>query len=642
MNEPEHYDEYEIDLREYIMLLWNAKWFIIGLCIIAVITAGVYTVSFTEPKYEADASLLIMPPTYTTSLDVSTLPINTYQNIALTDTIKQEIIDELDLKREDGSSYTVANLENKMTLEVSRQETDRGEANGSQYPFFVMKVKGVDPERCSEIANTWANKFMKASEDIRKGEVKEVSSVIIEQFEDTEKELNTAREELKDFKKESRLELKNSKLDILKTKLSEYENKYLSLETDLGSEKTKLKEMKSQLNNMKNDGEWAGKLSIDKKGNSILNKNKQNYLEAQEKLLAFKQNNDQEILQEEIETELEKLNKYQNEKIELEINKNSSNIDQIIKIREELSNAEAKLAHLRKELNKRQVKDDWKGLFEKDFSQDEFETPALKAKNDYREAQKELLKFKDQSNLGLLKQKISIKENKLENYKKRTSSLEEKLNDLKTTNEEIKVFLDKEPKKLELKKSLNEDSFWSNVLEKEKIEILKELSLTNEIINPLFEKLKNNYTDNQIKIESIPNQLKYYNENISKTESELKKLKNDLETKNQKLKRLQDNLEHYYSIYNNYEKNYKDLVFDFEKTKLKINSLEEQLKSYKKFEPKEIKDQIEKYEGLIEEQKSRINKMKNKLYELNQQEDRLKSDLDNYKKIYQNEVQTYR
>ncbi|MGM0437321.1 MAG: GNVR domain-containing protein, partial [Bacillota bacterium] len=33
---------------------------------------------------------------------------------------------------------------------------------------------------------------------------------------------------------------------------------------------------------------------------------------------------------------------------------------------------------------------------------------------------------------------------------------------------------------------------------------------------------------------------------------------------------------------------------------------------------------------------------KNKLYELNQQEDRLKSDLDNYKKIYQNEVQTYR
>ena len=81
---------------------------------------------------------------------------------------------------------------------------------------------------------------------------------------------------------------------------------------------------------------------------------------------------------------------------------------------------------------------------------------------------------------------------------------------------------------MELKKSLNEDSFWSNVLEKEKIEILKELSLTNEIINPLFEKLKNNYTDNQIKIESIPNQLKYYNENISKTESELKKLKNFL------------------------------------------------------------------------------------------------------------------
>jgi len=642
LNEEPRYDEYEIDLREYIMLLWKAKWFIIGLFFIAVLTAGIYTVSFTEPTYEADASLLIMPPTYTTSLDVSTLPVNTYRNIALTDNIKQEIINELNLTHEDGTPYTIDNLEKKMSLEVSTRERENEDENGVQYPFFVMKVKGVDPEKCSEIANTWANKFMKASEEIRKGEVREVSSVIIQQFEDTEKKLEEAREELKDFKKESRLGLKNSKLEILKNKLSGYENEYLSLETQLGSEKRKLEEINSQLKQMKIDGKWAGKLTISEYSNSVLDENKQNYLKAQKKLLDFQKNKNKEILKEEIQLEYNKLNKYQKEKLNLETIKNSNSIDKIISLKEKLANSKAKVEHLENELNKRQIDGDWKGLFERDFNETESSDSILEVKNDYRKAQKELLEFKNKNNLNLIRQKLNIKENRVKNYRKRKVSLEEELNNLTTTNKNIKEFLDKEPEKLELKRSLNEDAFWNNVLEKEKIEILKDLSLTNQIMNPLFEKLKDNYTNNQVKINSIPSQINYYKEKIPKIESEVKNLKNELENKNQKLSNLQDNIKHYYSIYNEYEKDYKNLIFNYEQEKIRINSLEKQIKYYKNFAPEEINEQISEYNELISTQKKEIKKLENKLYDWNQQEQRLKSDLENYKKIYQNEVETYR
>ncbi|MGM0411259.1 MAG: Wzz/FepE/Etk N-terminal domain-containing protein [Bacillota bacterium] len=57
MEEERYYDEYEIDLREYIMLLWNAKWFIIGVCIIAVIGAGLMSQFYLTPSYETEAVL---------------------------------------------------------------------------------------------------------------------------------------------------------------------------------------------------------------------------------------------------------------------------------------------------------------------------------------------------------------------------------------------------------------------------------------------------------------------------------------------------------------------------------------------------------------------------------------------------------
>lgn len=56
-NGPEYYDEYEIDLREYIMLLWNNKLFIGGIVVLAVIAAFVVSSFVLSPQYETRARI---------------------------------------------------------------------------------------------------------------------------------------------------------------------------------------------------------------------------------------------------------------------------------------------------------------------------------------------------------------------------------------------------------------------------------------------------------------------------------------------------------------------------------------------------------------------------------------------------------
>lgn len=52
-----YYDEYEIDLREYIMLLWDNKFFIVGLTVLAIIIAFLASNFFMAPSYETKARI---------------------------------------------------------------------------------------------------------------------------------------------------------------------------------------------------------------------------------------------------------------------------------------------------------------------------------------------------------------------------------------------------------------------------------------------------------------------------------------------------------------------------------------------------------------------------------------------------------
>ncbi len=503
MKGEKYYDEYEIDLKEYIKVLWDEKWVIIGLFIIAVLIAGIYSQFFIEPQYEAKSTLLILPSKYKTSLEVSTLPIETYRNLALTDSMRASIIEELDLQNSDGEPYTISDLAGMMSLEI-QGITGNSRANDSsnQAPLMVLKIKGSDPEILSKIANVWANNFMEASKEIRKGEFKEVSLVIENQFKDTKEKLYQAKEKLKDFNKETRLKLTRYELSIKEERLKDYMDRLVDLRTQLGFEKARYNHLEKILVLQEKGGNWVGELD--------------KHLSVEESIFA------------------------------------------------------------------------------------------VEARHNYIDGQDKLLIFLRDHDIELLKERITLEKSELKKYQLKINSLRDTLKENRVEVEKLEELLAKEPDRWDLKRAVTDDILWEKILNPEEIKVIKDMKLTDEIINPIYQKLKDRISDSQILIECIPEQIEYYNDLIVEKTSELEELNYKLKEWEQTISRLKTDIAHYEGIYETEASSYQELKAGLLESRVKLDSLEKQVTFYKETTEslssaiKDLQDQI--WEGEITQQ----------------------------------------
>jgi len=151
--QPNYYDEYEIDLREYIMLLWDNKFFIAAFVIIAVIAAFLASQFFMDPSYETKARIQLSnyeglysePDTAVQLLsstglmgkvmsnlgiEVSPAKINSYINNNLT--VSQ-------IGNTSILSLTVKNNEPQLTLSIAEDIIENFKSDSNQY--FQNKIK---------------------------------------------------------------------------------------------------------------------------------------------------------------------------------------------------------------------------------------------------------------------------------------------------------------------------------------------------------------------------------------------------------------------------------------------------------------------------------------------------------------------
>jgi uncharacterized protein involved in exopolysaccharide biosynthesis len=316
MEENNYYDEHEIDLVEYLYLLWNNKFFIGGLVILAILIAFAYSTFMIEPLYEAKSTLLILTPSYTTSLEVESFSIDTYRNLATTDSTKQKIINDLDLRNDNGEKYSAAQLDSMMDIEIlASEESDNGDA-----PLIELRIKNKDPELAANIANAWAENFMADSKEIRKNEVREVATVIQEQFEDTEEKINNLKSKLLAFNKENRLGLLRQRLNNKENLLNKNNKNIVNLENELGSKNAQYENTVDQLERMEESDVWIGELNNKdyNDGDYDLLKIKDRYVNYQEQLKVFNQENNLTLLQEEINSARNNIIKYKNRIAEFE------------------------------------------------------------------------------------------------------------------------------------------------------------------------------------------------------------------------------------------------------------------------------------------------------------------------------------
>lgn len=503
-NEPgkhHYYDEYEIDLREYIMLLWNHKLFIGLLVVLAVAAAFSYSTFLTEPVYQAKSTLLILQPKYTTSLEVESFSVDTYRNLATTDSIKKSVIKELNLKNEDGELYTVNQLESMMSLEIlAVDEEANGNNPSNNAPLIELRVQNKDPELASKIANAWAQNFISDSKEIRQNEVKEVATVIQEQFEDTEQKLNNLKSELLTFNKENRLSLLRQRLNNKIDKLNSYNETIINLKTKLGAKNTEYENLEQQISSMEKDGVWIGELNNEK---------------------------------------------YETGKYEL-----------------------------------------------------------LKIKGLYTNAQTELMEFKQNNDLSLMQSRIKSVRNNIINYKEKIKNLNNQLINLEEENYKLSKIIKEENKRWILNRSIDNNTLWHNVLSENEMNVLEELQLKDEIINPVYQKAKKKQSDNKVIISKIPMLMKHYQKEVKKEEEHLAELNNKYHNLQLKRNKLNVNLSNYKKSYDNYRNKYQNLTNKKLELDLEIEELRAELSYYQNIE-KELTSEIKNMQNELWEGKNR-------------------------------------
>lgn len=203
MEEDRPYDEYyEIDLREYIQVLWNGKWIIIGLFIVSVLAAGIVSNYFIAPMYKTEAAIQLtnvqqLPVKLESSLQQEDVKSNNELHNNYTDVDNAVKI----LK----STKLVAPIIKELREEYSTSELksyidDNIKVKSDSDQNINITVKSKDPKLAYKLTDSIINNFKAGSE-------KYYNEIINQQ----QSYLNTINEEIEELNK--RLAKTNETID---------------------------------------------------------------------------------------------------------------------------------------------------------------------------------------------------------------------------------------------------------------------------------------------------------------------------------------------------------------------------------------------------------------------------------------------
>jgi capsular polysaccharide biosynthesis protein len=152
MNEDNiHNDEYiEIDLKEYLYILWKNKILIISIIIISIFLSYSYSTLIVDPIYESEATILtpnfelVNNGTFNSSEYINLLKSNEIGN-----KIKNNFYDS-----EKYDSVVLDDIYNKIVIN----------SNGDNRNINLT-LKDKDPERAKNILTFWINEFIKNVEN---------------------------------------------------------------------------------------------------------------------------------------------------------------------------------------------------------------------------------------------------------------------------------------------------------------------------------------------------------------------------------------------------------------------------------------------------------------------------------------------
>jgi len=206
--------EEEIDLREYIdVVIRRWKW-IVGLTLVAMITAGV--VSFALPPiYEATVTLAVTQPKYVLQFDPRfqaleesiTAPFKAYSALVKNPELEERVLDALQ-GFIPSAKFTREDLEGMATV-----------AQGDDPSVIILKIRHTNREFAVRVANTWAQLYLEQMSELY-GHSPSEESYFEEQLEIAEGNLRAAEEALIDFEGHSRIAVLENTINAKKGALA--------------------------------------------------------------------------------------------------------------------------------------------------------------------------------------------------------------------------------------------------------------------------------------------------------------------------------------------------------------------------------------------------------------------------------------
>jgi len=205
-------DDYEVELIDYLRVLWRQKWIIL-VTFIAAVLAAYFASTMLPLTYQVKTSLLLLPP-LASELNAapvgSTLGGEAYRELAVSTAVLQSALDSAEI----SSNMDVWDL--RKHLNVSAQQLSAGEAAGSQ---IILKAafSGSDPELLVRLAKEWTAAFSAKFGDLFQDRTTRSYDYISENYTETEGRLEELINQRLEFLGEHPLETWKAELDALRS-----------------------------------------------------------------------------------------------------------------------------------------------------------------------------------------------------------------------------------------------------------------------------------------------------------------------------------------------------------------------------------------------------------------------------------------
>lgn len=157
--------EYEIDLKELLMVLWKNKIKIIGIALIGAILASILSIFVLSPVYDTDLKIDVnMPDTYTTKYGEYKLPVSTNAQYFKLITSNDVIINTLK-----DMGYKVE----KETLKKMKENISVGNIDtlDTKQNVFDVKVSAESAEESLKLAKTLYANYIEYVDMLTRGKV---------------------------------------------------------------------------------------------------------------------------------------------------------------------------------------------------------------------------------------------------------------------------------------------------------------------------------------------------------------------------------------------------------------------------------------------------------------------------------------